>query len=234
MAVESYDQIMARLNNPYGFASVQPKTPASDFTNYVQTLLSEPNPQGGMFRMQDIVDERKRKAKEEEEAKARALAGGLGMFNQVSGGSESGGGVTLTPEQIAFLENETLDQRGERLKQDWLGLKPIALALAAPGLFAKEYGGDFFNSQDNFLSRLFGETQPTISRNPYETMRSDISESTPTITPGGVAYVVDGSGNIVTSSDGSAIGTGSSDQARSEAQAAANDMFSSVGGDFYI
>ena len=133
MAVESYDQIMARLNNPYGFASVQPKTPASDFTNYVQTLLSEPNPQGGMFRMQDIVDERKRKAKEEEEAKARALAGGLGMFNQVSGGSGSDSkNVELTPEQIAFLENETLDQRGERLKRDWLGLKPIAGMLLDP------------------------------------------------------------------------------------------------------
>ena len=129
MAVESYDQIMARLNNPYGYAPTQPKTPASDFTSYVQTLLSEPNPQGGMFRMQDEIDERRRKAKEEEEAKARALAGGLGMFNQVSGGSESGGGVTLTPEQIAFLDRETPEERYARITGDWFGLKPIGATM---------------------------------------------------------------------------------------------------------
>ena len=160
------------------------------------------------------------------------------MFSPSSGGGDSGGGITLTPEQIAFLESETLDQRGERLKNDWLGLKPLALAVAAPGLFMKEYGGDFranFNGGiDNFLGGLFGQVQPTISRNPYDTMRSDSSSSTPTVSPGGFAYVVDGSGNPIVSGDGSYVGTGSSDQARSEAQAAANDMFSSVGGDFYI
>ena len=127
---ESYDDIVARLNNPYGYAPMQPKAPASDFTQFVETLMEKPK---GMFGMQDIIDERMRKSKEAEEAKARALAGGLGMFNQVSGGSGSDSkNVELTPEQIAFLDRETPDERYARITGDWFGLKPIAGMLLDP------------------------------------------------------------------------------------------------------
>ena len=133
MAIESYDQIMARLNNPYGYAPMQPQEPAAtDFTNFVINYLNDPNPKGGMFRLQDEIDERKLKSKQEDAAKAAQAAGG--MFVPASGGGSGSDSknVELTPEQIAFLENETLDQRGERLKRDWLGLKPIAGMLLDP------------------------------------------------------------------------------------------------------
>lgn len=140
MAIQSYADIMARLNNPYGTMTEQPKqTAADDFTKYVQTLLLDPNPQGGMldrdpFRRQNEIDAR---IKQEQEAKAAQAAagvgGGGGMFGGSNvGGSDSGNNVQLTKEQLAFLENETLDQRGERLKRDLFGLKPIAGMLIDP------------------------------------------------------------------------------------------------------
>lgn len=139
MAVESLEQIMARLNNPYGFAPQQPKPAATDFTNYVQKLLDEPNPQGGMFRMQDIIDERMRKAKEEEAAKAAQAAGGMFVSTPSSGGSDSPA-VQLTKEQLDFLERETPEERYARITGDWFGLKPIGAYLAAgiPGLMAQQ------------------------------------------------------------------------------------------------
>ena len=131
MAVESYDQIMARLNNPYGYAPVQPKTPASDFTQYVQTLMANTNPQGGMFGMQDIIDERMRKSKEAAAAKTAQAAGG--MFVPASGGGgESGGDVQLTKEQLEFLGRELPEERYARITGDWFGLKPIAGMLLDP------------------------------------------------------------------------------------------------------
>ena len=45
MAIESYEQIMARLN---GQQTQTPKA-ATDFSTYVQNLLLNPNPQGGMM-----------------------------------------------------------------------------------------------------------------------------------------------------------------------------------------
>lgn len=157
------------------------------------------------------------------------------MFSPSGGGGDSGGGVTLTPEQIAFLESETLDQRGERLKNDWLGLKPLALAVAAPGLFMKEYGGDFranFNGGiDNFLGGLFGQTQPTISRNPYDTMRgSETSSETPQPSYPTFSYVVDGSGNVVTDGSGNAIGTGSTNFGGNSYTTSSGDTYSGGGG----
>ena len=129
MAVESYDQIMARLNNPYGYAPVQPKTPASDFTQYVQTLMANTNPQGGMFGMQDIIDERMRKSKEAAAAKTAQAAGGMFVPVARGGGGDSGGNVELTPEQIAFLERETPEERYARITGDWFGLKPIGATM---------------------------------------------------------------------------------------------------------
>ena len=141
MAVESYEQIMARLQGQ----QAQAPTAANDFANYVQTLLLNPNPQGNMmtdaeayradpFRRQNAInaslDEALKKKQAEEAARAAAAGGGMGMMGSVSG--ESGGGVPLTQEQIDFLENEALDQRGERLKNDWFGLKPMAGMLLDP------------------------------------------------------------------------------------------------------
>ena len=141
MAIESYEQIMARLN---GQQTQTPKA-ATDFTTYVQNLLLNTNPQGGMmtdaeayrtdpFRRQNAInaslDEALKKKQAEEAVRAATAAGGMGMMGSVSG--ESGGGVPLTKEQIDFLERETLDERGERLKADWLGLKPLAGMLLDP------------------------------------------------------------------------------------------------------
>lgn len=140
MAVESYEQIMARLNNPYGYAPMQPQEPAaSDFTKYVQTLMANTNPQGGMFRMQDEIDERNRKTKEAEAARAAQAAGGMFVSTPSGGGSDSKN-VELTPEQIAFLEKETPDERYARITGDWFGLKPIGAYLVGgiPGLMAQQ------------------------------------------------------------------------------------------------
>ena len=143
MAVESYEQIMARLQGQ----QAQAPTAASDFANYVQTLLLNPNPQGNMmtdteayradpFRRQNAInanlDAALKKKQMEEEAARAAAAGGGGMGMMSSGGDSVGTNVQLTEEQLAFLENETLDQRGERLKNDWFGLKPMAGMLLNP------------------------------------------------------------------------------------------------------
>ena len=125
---ESYDDIVARLNNPYGYAPMQPKAPASDFTQFVETLMEKPK---GMFGMQDIIDERMRKSKEAAAAKTAQAAGG--MFVPASGGGgESGGGVQLTKEQLEFLGRESPDERYARITGDWFGLKPIAGMLLDP------------------------------------------------------------------------------------------------------
>jgi hypothetical protein len=145
MAVESYEQIMARLQGQ----QAQAPTAASDFANYVQTLLLNPNPQGNMmtdaeafradpFRRQNAINANldaalKKKQMEEEAARAAAAGGGGGMGMMSSGGGgDSGNNVQLTEEQLAFLENETLDQRGARIQNDWFGLKPIAGMLLDP------------------------------------------------------------------------------------------------------
>ena len=142
MAIESYEQIMARLN---GQQAQAPKA-ATDFSTYVQNLLLNPNPQGGMmtdaeayradpFRRQNAIntslDEALKKKQAEEAARAAAAGGGMGMMSS-GGGGDSGNNVQLTEEQLAFLENETLDQRGERIKNDWFGLKPMAGMLLDP------------------------------------------------------------------------------------------------------
>ena len=100
MAIESYEQIMARLN---GQQTQTPKA-ATDFSTYVQNLLLNTNPQGGMmsdaeayradpFRRQNAInaslDEALKKKQAEEAAKAAAARGGMGMMS--SGGDSAGG-----------------------------------------------------------------------------------------------------------------------------------------------
>jgi len=141
MAVESYEQIMARLN---GQQTQTPKA-ATDFTTYVQNLLLNTNPQGGMmsdaeayradpFRRQNAInaslDEALKKKQAEEAARAAAARGGMGMMG--SGGGESGGGVPLTQEQIDFLDRETPEERYARITGDWFGLKPMGMMLLDP------------------------------------------------------------------------------------------------------
>lgn len=145
MAIQSYADIMARLNNPYGTMTEQPqKTAADDFTKYVQTLLLDPNPQGGMldrdpFRRQNEIDARIKREQEEQAAKASAGDGGMLSRSNV-GGSDSGNNVQLTKEQLAFLEKETPAERYARITGDWFGLKPIAAYLAGgvPAVMAQQ------------------------------------------------------------------------------------------------
>jgi len=141
MAIESYEQIMARLN---GQQTQTPKA-ATDFSTYVQNLLLNTNPQGGMmsdaeayradpFRRQNAInaslDEALKKKQAEEAARAAAARGGMGMMG--SGGGESGGGVPLTQEQIDFLDRETPEERYARITGDWFGLKPMGMMLLDP------------------------------------------------------------------------------------------------------
>ena len=131
MAIQSYADIMARLNNPYGTMTEQPRqTVADDFTKYVQTLLLDPNPQGGMldrdpFRRQNEIDARikqEQEAKAAQAAQAAASAGG-GMF----GGSSSGGGGDSPQGYSSWMdakEGENELARQERIAQ-WAMENPI-------------------------------------------------------------------------------------------------------------
>jgi len=114
MAVESYEQITARLQGQ----QAQAPTAASDFANYVQTLMLNPNPQGNMmtdaeayradpFRRQNAINANldaalKKKQMEEEAARAAAAGGGMGMMT----GGSPGDSIGLTEDQIAFLDAE--------------------------------------------------------------------------------------------------------------------------------
>ena len=141
MAIESYEQIMARLN---GQQTQTPKA-ATDFTTYVQNLLLNTNPQGGMmtdaeayradpFRRQNAInaslDEAlKKKQMEEEAARAATAAGGMGMMGS---GGDSGTPTELTQEQIDFLDRETPEERYARITGDWFGLKPMGMMMLDP------------------------------------------------------------------------------------------------------
>ena len=123
MAVESYEQIMARLQGQ----QAQAPTAASDFANYVQTLLLNPNPQGNMmtdaeayradpFRRQNAINANldaalKKKQMEEEAARAAAAGGGMGMM---SSGGESSMEQGIDPAVAAYLDAENMGARGVR------------------------------------------------------------------------------------------------------------------------
>ena len=121
-----------------------------DFNSFIQSLLSNPNPQGGMmggggnqpnrqfydqagndayyqnpYRMQDSIDAGMLKRKEADAAMAAAMGQ---QMPQNNGGGSDGYGSGLTPDQIAFLDAETLDERGARIKNDFAKLfNPVSL-----------------------------------------------------------------------------------------------------------
>jgi hypothetical protein len=135
MAIESYEEIMARLNKQQ---SQTPKA-ATDFSTYVQNLLLNTNPQGGMmsdaeaYRADPLRKQNAINASLEEALKKKQVAaggGGGGMFGRNNTPYDSGSGKgELTQEQLDWLERETLDERGNRLKNDLLGFKPIGAYL---------------------------------------------------------------------------------------------------------
>ena len=174
MAIESYEQIMARLN---GQQTQTPKA-ATDFSTYVQNLLLNPNPQGGMmsdaeayradpFRRQNAInaslDEALKKKQAEEAARAAAAGGGMGMMGS---GGDSGTPTELTEDQKAFfdwMENTPegqafKDQRGQQLSNLFGLMTPMA------GINIMQNGMPDFN-----LGTLFGI--PQAARNWQEQQR---------------------------------------------------------------
>jgi hypothetical protein len=176
MAIESYEQIMARLNGQ----QAQAPTAATDFSTYVQNLLLNTNPQGGMmsdaeayradpFRRQNAInaslDEALKKKQAEEAAKVAAARGGMGMMGGGSGG-DSGTPTELTEDQKAFfdwMENTPegqafKDQRGQQLNNLFGLMSPMA------GMNIMQNGMPDFN-----LGTLFGI--PQAARNWQEQQR---------------------------------------------------------------
>ena len=126
----------------------------SPFDNFIQEMLGNRNPQGNMltgvsttpnfynqaqnndyynnpFRRQDSIDAAMAKKLADEQA----LAQQLGLSN-ADGMMSSGGDspeTQLTADQIAYFDEETLDEQGARIKNDlgWL-VKPIAGLLGGP------------------------------------------------------------------------------------------------------
>jgi hypothetical protein len=116
-----------------------------DFNSFIQSLLSNPNPQGGMmggggnqpnrqfydqagndayyqnpYRMQDSIDAGMLKRKEADAAMAAAMGQQMPQTNGGGGGGDFG--MQLSPDQIAFLDAETLDERGARIQNDFAKL----------------------------------------------------------------------------------------------------------------
>ena len=133
MAVESYEQIMARLQGQ----QAQAPTAASDFANYVQTLLLNPNPQGNMmtdaeayradpFRRQNAINanlDAALKKKQMEEEAARAAAAGGGMFG-MGGSGDSGNGNQSYSSWMDAQEGEGEADRQNRIAQ-WAMENPL-------------------------------------------------------------------------------------------------------------
>lgn len=87
------------------------------------------------FYMQDAI----RKRNEEEAAKQdKATGDGLFAPKILSGGD--GPNLDLLPQTLNFLDKETLEEQGARIKSDMFGLKPIAAYLVAgiPGVAAQQ------------------------------------------------------------------------------------------------
>ena len=89
-----------------------------------------------------------------DEAEKRRLAAGGGggsMFGRSNTPYDSGSGkVELTKEQLDWLGRETDDERGQRIKNDWFGFKPIGAYLGG-GMFGL---GNYLDSQVPTLNDL--------------------------------------------------------------------------------
>ena len=159
MAIESYEQIMARLNGQ----QAQAPTAASDFANYVQTLLLNPNPQGNMmtdaeayradpFRRQNAInaslDEALKKKQAEEAAKAAAAGGG--MFGMGGSGDSGNGGRNYWADREAELSKTMSPEavRAQILQEQVQAREKIPaqlLELLMPGMTAIKGIQSLFN-----------------------------------------------------------------------------------------
>jgi len=108
-------------------------------------------------------------ALDEEEKRRLAVrsgggGGGNGMFGKNNTPYDSGSGkVELTKEQLDWLERETLDERGNRIKNDLFGLAPIGATLGG-GMLGL---GSYFNSQTPTLNDLMYQ-QARYNKTPAE------------------------------------------------------------------
>lgn len=162
MAIESYEQIMARLNGQ----QTQAPTAASDFANYVQTLLLNPNPQGNMmtdaeayradpFRRQNAInaslDEALKKKQAEEDAKAvKAAAARGGMFDMGGSGDSDNGGRNYWADREAELSKTMSPEavRAQILQEQVQAREKIPaqlLELLMPGMTAIKGIQSLFN-----------------------------------------------------------------------------------------
>lgn len=188
MAIQTREEIIAKLNNAYGSAPAQSK-PAYDFADHVRTLLEKVNPKGNMltdaaayyadpFRKknaidQAILDEELAKKKAEEEAAKAAVTGGggRGMFNTGGSDGNNDGTPALTQEQIDFLGRETPEERYARITGDWFGLKPMGAVMGGglfglsnsldsqvPTLNSLMYNAAIYNKTPDFLKGMLPES----------------------------------------------------------------------------
>ena len=175
MAVESYEQIMARLQGQ----QAQAPTAANDFANYVQTLLLNPNPQGNMMtdveayradplRRQNAINANldaalKKKQMEEEAARAAAAGGGgMGMMSSGSGGSDSPMGRNAIQEREDALRAANLP---EEEVQAIMAAEQEARGKAANDFLTKLSKGGLFG----LFGQLIGGTNAPGMNAPVET-----------------------------------------------------------------
>ena len=188
MAVESYEQIMARLQGQ----QAQAPTAASDFANYVQTLLLNPNPQGNMmtdaeayradpFRRQNAINANleaalKKKQMEEEAARTAAAGGGMGMMSS-GGGSDSPMGrnaiqeredalraANLPEEEVQAIMAAEQEARGKAAHDFLTNLSKGGLF----GLFSQLTGGGL---------RPAGQNVPNVNMNSNELARQQLQSN---------------------------------------------------------
>ena len=146
-------------------------------------------------------DAQERKRLAEEEAAKQAAQSGSGLFGAMpEGGGVDGGGVQLTKEQLDFLERETPDERANRIKNDWFGLKPIGATMfggisglssylnqQVPTYNDLLYQQAVYNKTPSFLQKMLPDSyQKAAERaNEYASIMGGISpyeEITPTFT----------------------------------------------------
>ena len=189
MAVESYEQIMARLQGQ----QAQAPTAASDFANYVQTLLLNPNPQGNMmtdaeayradpFRRQNAINANldaalKKKQMEEEAARAAAAGGGMGMMGGGSGGSDSPMGRNAIQDREDALRAANLP---EEEVQAILAAEQEARGKSINDFLTNLSKGGLFGIASQLLGgglRPAGQNVPNVNMNSNELARQQLQSN---------------------------------------------------------